>query len=283
MTQPQAAREVWRGLACTRITLPNGDSVRVSDFGAQVLSWRSRGHERMFCSERAVVDGSAAIRGGVPVCFPQFNARGPLPKHGLARRTTWQYQSAEVQGEAITARWQWDAAAPLHTDFPHALRAELAVTLSADQLQITLSATNTGDTAFAFTGALHSYLAVQGADIAALHGLDGAAFWDAAKGFAPAIQPGAVALGEEVDRVYVRAAQPLELRDAAGTLRISQDAAWPETVVWNPGPALCISLGDMQPTDWMRMLCVEAAAINQPVALHPGQHWQAAQILQVVG
>lgn len=181
MTQPQAAREVWRGLACTRITLPNGDSVRVSDFGAQVLSWRSRGHERMFCSERAVVDGSAAIRGGVPVCFPQFNARGPLPKHGLARRTTWQYQSAEVQGEAITARWQWDAAAPLHTDFPHALRAELAVTLSADQLQITLSATNTGDTAFAFTGALHSYLAVQGADIAALHGLDGAAFWDAAK------------------------------------------------------------------------------------------------------
>lgn len=86
-----------------------------------------------------------------------------------------------------------------------------------------------------------------------------------------------------MDRVYARAAQPLELRDAAGTLRISQDAAWPETVVWNPGPALCISLGDMQPTDWMRMLCVEAAAINQPVALHPGQHWQAAQILQVVG
>ena len=278
MTQPQAAREVWRGLACTRITLPNGDSVRVSDFGAQVLSWRSRGHERMFCSERAVVDGSAAIRGGVPVCFPQFNARGPLPKHGLARRTTWQYQSAEVQGEAITARWQWDAAAPLHTDFP-----QLAVTLSADQLQITLSATNTGDTAFAFTGALHTYLVVQGADMAALHGLEGAAFWDAAKGFAPAVQQGAVALGEEVDRVYARSSQPLELCDAAGRLCISQDAAWPETVVWNPGPALCISLGDMQPTDWMRMLCVEAAAINQPVALHPGQHWQAAQILQVVG
>ena len=283
MTQPQAAREVWRGLACTRITLPNGDSVRVSDFGAQVLSWRSRGHERMFCSERAVVAGSAALRGGVPVCFPQFNARGPLPKHGLARRTTWQYQSAEVQGEAITARWQWDAAAPLHTDFPHALRAELAVTLSADQLQITLSATNTGDTAFAFTGALHTYLVVQGADMAALHGLEGAAFWDAAKGFAPAVQQGAVALGEEVDRVYARSSQPLELCDAAGRLCISQDAAWPETVVWNPGPALCISLGDMQPTDWMRMLCVEAAAINQPVALHPGQHWQAAQILQVVG
>jgi len=283
MTAPQAAREVWRGLACTLITLPNGDSVRVSDFGAQVLSWQARGHERMFCSERAVVDGTAAIRGGVPVCFPQFNARGPLPKHGLARRTTWHYLSAEVQGGAITARWQWDAAAPLHADFPHALRGELTVKVSPDQLQITLSATNTGETAFAFTGALHTYLAVQGADMAALHGLEGAAFWDAAKNFAPAIQSGAVALGEEVDRVYARNAQPLQLRDAAGALQISQEAAWPETVVWNPGPALCAGLVDMQPADWMRMLCVEAAAINQPIALHPGQHWQAAQTLQVVG
>lgn len=283
MTTPHAARETWRGLACTLITLPNGDRVRVSDFGAQVLSWTARGQERMFLSERAVLDGSAAIRGGVPVCFPQFNARGPLPKHGLARRTTWQYEDAQVQGDAITARWLWDAAAPLHADFPHALRAQLSVTVSPDQLQITLSATNTGSTALAFTGALHTYLAVQGADMAALQGLEGTAFWDAAKSFAPAVQTGAVALGEEVDRVYARSKQPLQLRDAAGVLQISQDATWPETVVWNPGPALCATLPDMQPADWMRMLCVEAAAINQPIALHPGQHWQAAQILQVVG
>ena len=118
--------------------------------------------------------------------------------------------------------------------------------------------------------------------IAALHGLDGAAYWDAAHHFAPQVQAGAVALGAEVDRVYARPAQPLELRDAAGTLRIHQDAAWPETVVWNPGPALCATLADLQGADWMRMLCVEAAAINQLVALHPGQRWQAAQTLQVV-
>ncbi len=175
-----------------------------------------------------------------------------------------------------------EAAAPLHAEFPHGLRAELAVTVAPDQLRIALSATNTGSSALAFTGALHTYLAVQGADIAALQGLEGAAFWDAAKAFSPAVQSGAVALGEEVDRVYARSAQPLELRDAAGTLQIGQDATWPETVVSNPGPALCATLPDMQGADWMRMLCVEAAAINQPVALHPGQHWQAAQTLQVI-
>lgn len=285
MTQPKATREVWRGLACTLFVLPNGDSVRVSDFGAQVLSWSARGCERMFLSERAVLDGTAAIRGGVPVCFPQFNARGPLPKHGLARLATWQWMDAQTDadGAAMSARWCWDAQQPLHADFPHGLRAELEVMLSPDTLRVQLSVTNTGSTALAFTGALHTYLAVQGADIAALHGLDGAAFWDAAKNFAPAVQEGAVALGQELDRVYTRAVQPLQLRDAAGTLQISQDVAWAETVVWNPGPTLCASLQDMQPADWMRMLCVEAAAINQPIALHPGQHWQAAQTMQVQG
>lgn len=283
MTTATAARETWRGLECTRLTLPNGDQLRVSDYGAQVLSWTAQGHERLFVSDRAVVDGSAAIRGGVPVCFPQFNARGPLPKHGLARRTTWQWLGAAPQAEGITARWQWQAAQPLHADFAHGLTATLSVQLQPGQLQLTLAATNTGTTPLAFTGALHTYLAVQGADVAALEGLDGSAFWDAAHSFAPAIQTGAVALGAEVDRVYARSHQPLRLRDVAGVLQITQDAAWPETVVWNPGPSLCATLADMQPTDWMRMLCVEAAAINQPVALHPGQHWQASQTLQVVG
>lgn len=282
MTQPEATREIWRGLACTQISLPNGDVVRVSDWGAQVLSWQARGQERLFLSDAAVLDGAAAIRGGVPVCFPQFNQRGPLPKHGLARRTAWQWQGAQVQGTAMVARWLWNAAAPLHTDFAHGLQAELTVTVAPDVLTVQLSATNTGDTAFAFTGALHTYLAVQGADMAALLGLEGAAFWDAAKAFSPAVQSGAVVLGAEVDRVYARPADGLSLRDAAGSLRISQDAAWPETVVWNPGAALCASLPDMQAGDWLRMLCVEAAAINQPVALQPGQHWQAAQTLQVV-
>ena len=282
MTQPQAVREVWRGLACTLITLPNGDSVRVSDFGAQVLSWNARGHERMFCSERAVVDGSAAIRCGVPVCFPQFNQRGPLPKHGLARVALWEYQGARTEGDGICVQWNWRADEPLHAEFAHGVDVTLTVQLSVDTLQITLAATNIGSAAFAFTGALHTYLAVQGADMAALYGLDGAAYWDAAKGFAPRIQQGAVWLGDEVDRVYARSCEFLELRDATGMLRISQDEAWPQTVVWNPGAELCARLPDMQPADWMRMLCVEAAAINQPIALHPGQHWQAAQTLQVV-
>ncbi len=278
---PRAERMVWRGLACTRLGLPNGDSAVVSDFGAQVLSWEAQGQGRLFLSPRAVLDGSAPIRGGIPVCFPQFNQRGPLPKHGLVRRTPWHYLGAEVQEGSISASWCWDAEPSLHADFPHGLRAVLQVQLTPAGLRVQLQATNTGSTALAFTGALHSYLAVHDAETARLQGLEGQAFWDAVRGFVPAVQAGSVVLGEEVDRVYARSRAALQLHGRHGVLDIAQDGAWPETVVWNPGPALCAQLGDMAADSWRQMLCVEAALVNQPQALAPGASWQASQHFQV--
>jgi hypothetical protein len=51
-----------------------------------VLSWVTPdGRERLFLSDKAVFDGSVAIRGGIPVCWPQFAGLGELPKHGFVR------------------------------------------------------------------------------------------------------------------------------------------------------------------------------------------------------
>ena len=77
--------EIFQGLPTHKLTLPCGDSLRVALHGAHVLSWVSQGRERLYLSPHSVMDAHAAIRGGVPVCFPQFNQRGPLPKHGFAR------------------------------------------------------------------------------------------------------------------------------------------------------------------------------------------------------
>lgn len=291
---PRAEREIWRGLACTRLTLANGDNAVVSDLGAQVLSWVANGQERLFLSPHAVLDGSAPIRGGIPVCFPQFNQRGGLPKHGLARRAMWQWTPQEPSGaaagapqaQAITSTWQWQHSAGTQALWPYAFHAQLHVSLQPGALQVALAVQNTGDRAWPFTAALHTYLRIQNAASCALHGLADRAYWDAAQGFAPAVQQGAVVLGEEVDRVYPGTPQPLTLVESdgtgAGAVQIAQDAAWPETVVWNPGPTLCATLHDMASESWRHMLCVEAALINQPQALLPGAHWQAAQRFQVV-
>lgn len=52
-------------------TLPTGESVSVHLYGATVTSWKlASGAEQLFVSSKAILDGSKAIRGGIPVVFP---------------------------------------------------------------------------------------------------------------------------------------------------------------------------------------------------------------------
>ena len=65
-------------------------SCKISSFGAHVLSWKCKGEERLFLSKKAVMDGSKAIRGGIPLVFPQFGQPSKsLPSHGFARISMW--------------------------------------------------------------------------------------------------------------------------------------------------------------------------------------------------
>lgn len=52
-------------------TLPTGESVQVYLYGATVASWKlADGEEQLFVSSKAILNGSKAIRGGIPVVFP---------------------------------------------------------------------------------------------------------------------------------------------------------------------------------------------------------------------
>ena len=279
----------WRGLPAIALQLPGGDSALIALQGAQVLSWVSQGQERLFVSPRSAHDGHTPIRGGIPVCFPQFNQRGPLVKHGFARTMAWSGQSEDAQpveggGLQITLRFEDNAAT--RAVWPHAFEALLTVELRPGALTVRLAVHNRGAKDLLFTAALHSYLQVPGAEQVELQGLDGLGYWDAAAAGAVAdtypVQAGAVRFGVETDRVYPRAAQALELNADKPLLRIAQDVPWSETVVWNPGPELCQRLSDMAPDSWQHMLCVEAAAIDAPVVIAPGGHWQAAQHLRAL-
>lgn len=61
--------------------------------GATLTSYRHAGRELLFLSDRAVFDGAKAIRGGVPLVFPQFGQpRAEMPQHGLLRTATWTHR-----------------------------------------------------------------------------------------------------------------------------------------------------------------------------------------------
>ena len=282
MSSTATCREtVFAGLPATELQLPGGDRVVVAQHGAQVLSWVAAGRERLYLSPRSVMDGQAAIRGGIPVCFPQFNMRGELPKHGFARNLSWTVNAPRLEADEAhlvlsltdseqTRRW-WD----------QSFEALLLIALSPGALQVDLAVRNTDTKALHFTGALHTYLAVDDVAQVRLFGLGGQAEWNAVTDRHGAAVPELRFVGE-FDRVYSAAFTGYELQDGPHTLVIEQDPDWAQTVVWNPGADKCAELADMPPKGWQHMLCVEAAQVYEPITIEPGDFWQGAQRLSVL-
>ena len=153
------------------------------------------------------------------------------------------------------------------------------VSLGGRDLAITLAITNTDDEPFTFTAALHTYLAVADLTEARVEGLAGLRYRDHTAGGTEAQQVSAqVDFSREVDRLYLNAPAELRLVEAARTTVI-RSAGFPDAVVWNPGAEKCAAMADLEPGDYRRYVCVEAAAVGAPVVLAPGERWQGTQTL----
>ena len=250
--------------------------------GAQVLSWQTAdGIERLYLSPTTgglTRDGrkAAPIRGGVPVCFPQFSDRGTMVKHGFARNFPWRPD----------ARSQASLALMLHADdasrqhWQHDFELRLEVNMEADALEIVLKVANTGKEPFSFMTALHTYLRVDDVRRIRLVGLHRADYQDATDKCTVKRQDREdLTIPGEVDRVYMNTAGTVQMFDAdVPALTLSQ-RGFADTVVWNPGPERARMLADMPDDDWLHMLCVEAACAISPVNLAPGEQWEGSQRL----
>jgi len=273
----------FRGQPAVRLSLSGGDTCTVALHGGQVLSWcTGDGAERLYLSPNARFDGHGAIRGGVPICWPQFNQRGSLQKHGFARNMAWQLEDSQAEWRKCTAELGLQASDATRAIWPHAFRLRLAVTLAPRSLRVALTVRNTGSGPWSFTAALHTYLRVEDATRARIEGLQGANRWDAVHDDRHVELAPSLGFGEEFDSVYAAPARPLRLVQPSGILQIAQSASCTETVVWNPGPALSARLEDLPDEGWRHMLCVEAARIDEPVLLAAGSEWQGWQQLDVL-
>ncbi len=66
-------------------------------YGATVISWQSEGVEKLYMSPKAILDNTAAIRGGIPIVFPQFGQpQKTMKSHGFARNSMWKLESQEA-------------------------------------------------------------------------------------------------------------------------------------------------------------------------------------------
>ena len=152
---------MMEGAPAVRLQGPAGDVVTVLLRGAQVVSWvDAQGVERLYRSPNSPLAGPQAVRGGVPVIFPQFSERGPLMRHGFARTRVWTLQPTDASVLDPHLVLQMQHAATELSLWPHDCTCTLTVALLPQGLRMALTVHNTGSTTLPFHAALHTYLEV---------------------------------------------------------------------------------------------------------------------------
>ena len=263
----------YGALPAVQITAADGAEATVSLFGAHLLSWKTGdGKERLFVSAQTPLDGSKAIRGGVPVIFPQFNVRGPGLRHGFARVSTWRLANSGGDGGKSFLEFSLNRSdlAPEHAQaWPHAFELSLRFTLHGDALEFDFKVRNSGEQTFPFGVALHTYYDVGHLAATSISGLQHRRYTDHHLNTLTQEHP-ALHFTEKHDRLY-QSTPALTLNTANATLRLEQQG-YDNWVVWNPGQADAAALVDLADDEYLRFVCIEPARIDQQ-PLDAGAVW----------
>jgi glucose-6-phosphate 1-epimerase len=255
-------------LPAVHITAPDGAQAIVTLFGAHLVSWKTAGGvERLFVSAKSALDGSRAIRGGVPLIFPQFNERGPGLRHGFARVSNWRQGDSGVEDGAAFAVFELapaDLSPALAQAWPHAFALRFRVAVRGAQLQMAFEVDNTGGAAFPFAVALHTYHKVAGIGAVRIGG----------------VQPGALGISGKLDHIFFGVPGAITLDTGAAQLRLEQ-TGFRDAVVWNPGAADAAAVADLEDEDYERFVCIEPAAIEPQVVLEAGRTWRGTHLVMV--
>jgi len=264
-------------------TAADGAQVEIALHGGHVCSWRTPdGAERLFMSPLNNWRSDSAIRGGIPVIFPQFASEGPLPKHGFARVSLWTLleSSQQIDGSGLLRLGLSDSEENRKI-FPHAFALELRVKFSGQTFNTELVVTNNGDQSFDFTCALHTYLDAQIADTA-LYGLNGYRYRDSVDGRRiKHADEEPLHITREVDRVYFSVDKPITVSGRKHSI-IATQSGFADAVVWNPWENGCEKIADLKLDSYQHFVCVEAAAIEHPITLAPHASWSGYQNLECV-
>jgi len=271
---------LFHGLPAVRLCAADGATATITLHGAHVVSWKSAaGVEQLYLSPNTRFESGQAIRGGVPVVFPQFNTRGVLPRHGFARTCRWALvEDAAEDTCSVTLALQSHKV--IKALWPYAFGCTLTVALQADRLVMTLTVTNNGAEPFHFQAALHTYLAIGAIDSVKLSGLDGCDFEDCTAAGGNAItRHSALVPYEAIDRIYFDAPLALQLHSTLGQTELQQ-SGFSDVVVWNPGGAAAACPPDLPKDGFRQFLCVEAARIGKPVELGAAEVWSGTQSIR---
>ncbi|KAK6918273.1 Aldose 1-/Glucose-6-phosphate 1-epimerase [Dillenia turbinata] len=318
----KAAVEVtkdWNGIDQVMLRSPRGSSARVSLHGGQVISWRNnQGEELLFTSNKvsfsfsfhfnyeaifllddpdvlsyavAIFKPPKAMRGGIPICFPQFGNCGSLEQHGFARNRVWTIDENppplhpnDSKGKSFVDLLLKPSEEDLKC-WPHSFEFRLRVSLTSDGDLVLISRIrNINGKPFSFSFAYHSYLLVSDISEVRIEGLETLDYLDNLGQRERFTEQGdAITFESEIDRVYLSTPNVIAVLDheRKRTFVIRKEGL-PDVVVWNPWEKKSKAMMDFGDEEYKQMVCVDGAAIEKPITLKPGEEWTGRLEISVV-
>ncbi len=259
-----------------QLASPDGSTATVYQHGAHISHFQPAGQSPvLWMSQSCVYDGKSPLRGGVPICFPWFGPhaeRSELPSHGYARIRPWDVDSitsTDTHTIAVFSMTPNDAELEM---FPNTCHVRLTVTLSS-ALTMALEITNTSDSAFTISTALHSYFEVDDVKNVNITGLENTQYLSKVEGGTYTQDDQPIKFTRETDRVYQNTTTTCLLHDPDKQRQIAiEKTGSKSTVVWNPWIEKSKNMPDFGDDEWPSMCCIETAAAGpDAITIEPGQ------------
>jgi D-hexose-6-phosphate mutarotase len=250
----------------------------VSLFGGQLLTWQPKRESQpvLWMSPLARFDGKAAIRGGVPLCWPWFGkhpSSSAAPAHGYARLSTWEIDRIEALADGRTELVmslprEAQSGEHRHPGLGHTVRLAIG-----DVLDIDSTTRNDSPEALRVTEGLHTYFQISDVANTQVSGLSGCDYVDLLADNQLRRQEGSIGFGEEVGRIFVHCDKASVIEDRGFKRRIDVSSRGSRsTAVWNPGLQTASKMADLGSESWRTMVCVETAnALEDGLTLAVGE------------
>ncbi|KAF8922547.1 galactose mutarotase-like domain-containing protein [Mucidula mucida] len=286
------------------LTHPKGAVLEILLYGASVISWVSATKrspelsERLFVSKSAALDGSKAVRGGIPVVFPCFGApthpdHMRLSQHGFARNTIWNWGGITTDDStSVSVKLTLEPTNAIKAVYERPFRLTYIVTLFEYDLKTELHVENSSASSLfppdvlEFQALFHNY--IRAPAIGVLVGpLKFRTFYDKTEATeegkaTPKVETrSGVDVKKFTDSVYEDAGGKYEITWPGGGLDIEAKNL-KDVVIWNPQADAGAKIGDMEVGGWEKFVCVEPGTVKGFVKLEPGKTWIGEQTLSVV-
>ena len=287
----------------------SGHEIDVYLHGAHLTRWsNAQGQPLLFLSESAIFREGKAIRGGVPIVFPQFGPTGPLRQHGFARDSPWEFLSMErdpnsgdvsltlrltshnSKGECVhscpaPSDWKAPKGSEKETDSEAHFEVQMRFVLQEKTLSIEMEVIHAIGRPLAFTAALHTYFDVVDISNATIRGLENLRYLDQLTGTHQVEEHPSIVIDREVDRIYEDIGSNhsifISIPSQYRTFELKQEG-FNDGVLWNPWIEKAQRMADFGNDEYKKMVCFEAAAIKTPITLQAGENWKGKQVMTVL-